>query len=81
VDSAHGELDPIEAAKRVRPRPCAARACSADDVVPLEDARPARGAGGDSVDFRIVANGPHRLRHDPLRDRQPSCAGLDAKSP
>ena len=62
---AMANLDPIEAAKRVRPRPWLLVHGSADDVVPLDDARLLAEAGGDSVDFRIVANGPHRLRHDP----------------
>jgi putative redox protein len=38
---------------------------SADDVVPVDDARRLGAAGGDCVDLRIVANGAHRLRHDP----------------
>ena len=58
-------LDPIEAAKRVAPRPWLLVHGSADDVVPVDDARLFFEAGGDGVDRRIVANGPHRLRHDP----------------
>jgi len=58
-------LDPIEAAKRVRPRPWLLVHGSADDVVPVEDARLLLEAGGEAVDLRIVANGAHRLRHDP----------------
>ncbi len=58
-------LDPIEAAKRVGPRPWLLLHGSADDVVPVDDARFLAEAGGDGVDLRIVANGPHRLRHDP----------------
>jgi putative redox protein len=58
-------LDPIEAAKRVAPRPWLLVHGSADDVVPVDDARMLAEAGGDNVDLRIVANGPHRLRHDP----------------
>jgi fermentation-respiration switch protein FrsA (DUF1100 family) len=58
-------LDPIEAAKRVRPRPWLLVHGSADDVVPVEDARLLLDAGGEAVDLRIVANGAHRLRHDP----------------
>jgi putative redox protein len=38
---------------------------SADDVVPVEDARMLADAAGKHVELRIVANGPHRLRHDP----------------
>jgi uncharacterized protein len=58
-------LDPIEAAKRVSPRPWLLVHGSADDVVPVDDARLLVEEGGDGVDLRIVANGPHRLRHDP----------------
>jgi pimeloyl-ACP methyl ester carboxylesterase len=58
-------LDPIEAAKRVAPRPWLLVHGSADDVVPVDDARLLAEVGGDGVDLRIVANGAHRLRHDP----------------
>jgi pimeloyl-ACP methyl ester carboxylesterase len=58
-------LDVIGAAKRVRPRPWLLVHGSSDDVVPVEDARELGEAGGETVDLRIVANGPHRLRHDP----------------
>jgi uncharacterized protein len=58
-------LDPIAAAERVAPRPWLLVHGSADDVVPIDDARLLAEAGGDTVDLRIVANGPHRLRHDP----------------
>jgi putative redox protein len=58
-------LDPIEAAKRVGPRPWLLVHGSADDVVPVDDARLLAEVGGDGVDLRIVANGAHRLRHDP----------------
>ena len=58
-------LDPIAAAKRIAPRPWLLLHGSADDVVPVDDARRLAAAGGECVDLRIVANGPHRLRHDP----------------
>jgi alpha/beta superfamily hydrolase len=58
-------LDPIAAAPRIAPRPWLLVHGSADDVVPVDDARRLAEAGGESVDLRIVANGPHRLRHDP----------------
>lgn len=58
-------LDPIAAAERIAPRPWLVVHGSADDVVPVADARRLREAGGEGVDLRIVANGPHRLRHDP----------------
>src|SRR5262249_59667608 len=58
-------LDPVAAASRIPPRPWLLVHGSADDVVPVDDARLLADASGDEVDLRIVANGPHRLRHDP----------------
>jgi putative redox protein len=58
-------LDPLEAAARVRPRPWLLVHGSADDVVPVDDARRFADVGGPCVELRVVANGPHRLRHDP----------------
>jgi putative redox protein len=58
-------LDPIEAARRIAPRPWLLVHGTDDDVVPVEDARRLAVAGGDSVELRIVPNAPHRLRHDP----------------
>jgi len=58
-------LDPIEAASRIAPRPWLLVHGTADDVVPFDDARMLAAAGGDCVEFRRVVNGPHRLRHDP----------------
>jgi len=58
-------LDPVGAAKRVPPRPWLLVHGSADDVVPVGDARELAAAAGNEVELRIVQNGPHRLRHDP----------------
>ena len=58
-------LDPLDAARHVAPRPWLLVHGSADDVVPVEDARRLADAAGGNVELRIVANGPHRLRHDP----------------
>jgi alpha/beta superfamily hydrolase len=58
-------LDPIEAAKRIEPRPWLLVHGSADDVVPVADVREFEEASGGHAEVRIVANGPHRLRHDP----------------
>jgi putative redox protein len=64
-------LDPLAAAARISPRPWLLVHGSADDVVPVDDARDLAAAARapavtrDNVDLRIVANGPHRLRHDP----------------
>jgi putative redox protein len=58
-------LDPLEAAARIPPRPWLLVHGSADDVVPVEDARLLAEAAGADLELRIVQNGPHRLRHDP----------------
>jgi alpha/beta superfamily hydrolase len=58
-------LDPVAAAERIAPRPWLLVHGSADDVVDVADARRLASAAGEHVDLRIVANGPHRLRHDP----------------
>ena len=58
-------LDPVAAARHIAPRPWLLVHGSADDVVPVDDARRLADAGGDCIELRIVANGPHRLRHDP----------------
>jgi putative redox protein len=58
-------LDPLAAAARVAPRPWLLVHGSADDVVPVDDARALADAGGKCIELRIVAKGPHRLRHDP----------------
>jgi putative redox protein len=58
-------LDPVEAATRIAPRPWLLVHGSDDDVVPDDDARRLAEAGGKSVELRIIAHGPHRLRHDP----------------
>jgi putative redox protein len=59
------KLDPCAAAARVPPRPWMLVHGSADDVVPVEDARRLADAARGQVELRIVQNGPHRLRHDP----------------
>src|SRR5438445_390697 len=51
-------LDPVAAAQRIAPRSWLLVHGSADDVVPVDDARRLAAAGGDCVDLRIVANGP-----------------------
>jgi fermentation-respiration switch protein FrsA (DUF1100 family) len=58
-------LDPLEAAQRITPRPWLVVHGSDDDVVAVEDARRLAASGGDGADLRIVQNGGHRLRHDP----------------
>ncbi len=58
-------LDVIDAARHIAPRPWLLVHGSEDDVVSVEDASALREGGGDCVEMRIVPNGPHRLRHDP----------------
>ena len=59
-------LDPVAAAAQICPRPWLLMHGTADDVVPLETrARWLADAASDCVEVRIVANGAHRLRHDP----------------
>jgi putative redox protein len=58
-------LDPVEAASRIAPRPWLLVHGSADDVVPADDARLLADASTNGTELRIVANGAHRLRHDP----------------
>lgn len=58
-------LDPLEAARRIDPRPWLVVHGSDDDVVAVEDARRLASNGGAGADLRVVQNGGHRLRHDP----------------
>ena len=58
-------LDPVDAARRLAPRSWLLVHGSADDVVPVDDARVLAEAAGPTAEIRIVANGAHRLRHDP----------------
>jgi uncharacterized protein len=58
-------LDPVAAAAQICPRPWLLMHGTADDVVPLEHARLLADAALDCVEVRFVANGAHRLRHDP----------------
>ncbi|MFZ4515487.1 MAG: alpha/beta hydrolase family protein [Acidimicrobiia bacterium] len=58
-------LDPLDAAKRLAPRPLFVIHGSDDDVVPLSDARALVDAGGSGAELRVVHAAGHRLRHDP----------------
>jgi putative redox protein len=58
-------LDPVAAAERIEPRPWLLVHGSADGVVDVGDARRLAAVGGSGVELRIIANGPHRMRHDP----------------
>ena len=58
-------LDPLESAARMAPRPWMIDHGSDDDVVPVESAHLLASAGGEGCELRIVQHGAHRLRHDP----------------
>lgn len=58
-------LDPLEAAARLAPRPWMIVHGSEDDVVPVESAHALAASAGEGCEVRIVQNGAHRLRHDP----------------
>jgi putative redox protein len=58
-------LDIIDAAGYIPPRPWLLVHGSDDDVVPVDHARLLHDAASESIELRIVPNGPHRLRHDP----------------
>ncbi len=55
---------PLEAARRVAPRPLLVIHGDDDDTVPVVDARLIAQAHG-SAELRLVAGAGHRLRHDP----------------
>ena len=58
-------LDALDAAARIAPRPWMIVHGSDDDVVPVESAHMLASAAGEGCEVRIVQNGAHRLRHDP----------------
>jgi len=58
------ELDPLAAAARLAPRPLMILHGSDDDVVPVAAAR-ALAAAYPEAELRVIAQGGHRLRHDP----------------
>ncbi|MCZ7527393.1 MAG: prolyl oligopeptidase family serine peptidase [Acidimicrobiia bacterium] len=58
------ELDPVAAAARIPPRPFLVLHGSADDRVPVEQARRLARAAPGSV-LQVVHAAGHRLRHDP----------------
>ena len=58
-------LDPLEAAQRIDPRPVARRARLRRRRRRGRGRAPLALNGGEGADLRIVQNGGHRLRHDP----------------
>jgi putative redox protein len=59
------EVDGIAAARRLPPRAVLVLHGSADDVVPVSDARDLAEAAGASSELRVVQAAGHELRHDP----------------
>lgn len=58
------DLDVLDAARRLAPRPLLVLHGSDDDVVPVADAERIAAAHG-AAELHVVATGGHRLRHDP----------------
>jgi putative redox protein len=59
------DLDPLECAAKIPPRPLFVIHGRNDDVVPVSDALAFVGEALDSVDLRVLEGAGHRLRHDP----------------
>jgi len=59
------ELDPLECAGKVPPRPLFIVHGRNDDIVPVSDALAYVGEALDSADLRVLEGAGHRLRHDP----------------
>jgi putative redox protein len=59
------DLDPLGSASRIPPRPFFVAHGSADDAVPLSDARAFADAAGGRCELHIIPMAGHRLRHDP----------------
>ncbi len=58
-------IDPIRSARAVPPRPLLIVHGSADETVPLLDARALADAAEGAADLRVIPMAGHRLRHDP----------------
>ena len=59
------EIRPLSLVAKVPPRPLLVVHGSADEVVPLMDARALADAAGGPVELRTLAGAGERLRHDP----------------
>lgn len=59
------DLDPMGSAARIPPRPFFVAHGSADDAVPLADARALADAAHGQCELHIIPMAGHRLRHDP----------------
>jgi len=58
-------LDPLGAAERIPPRPFFVAHGSADETVPLVDARALADAAHGHCELHVIPMAGHRLRHDP----------------
>jgi putative redox protein len=58
-------LDPLGSAARIPPRPFFVAHGSADDTVPLADARALADAAAPECELHVIPMAGHRLRHDP----------------
>lgn len=58
-------INPLESAAAIPPRPLLIVHGSADEEVPLVDARALADAAAGEADLRVIAMAGHRLRHDP----------------
>ncbi|MFI5042209.1 MAG: alpha/beta hydrolase family protein, partial [Acidimicrobiales bacterium] len=58
-------MDPLASARAIPPRPLLIVHGSADEEVPLVDARALADAAEGHCDLRVVPMAGHRLRHDP----------------
>lgn len=59
------EVRPLSLIGKIPPRPVLLVHGSADDVVPVLDARALADAADGDVELRVLAGAGHRLRHDP----------------
>lgn len=59
------DIEPLEAIKKIPPRPVMIVHGREDERVPVDDARALKAAGGDSVELRIIHHATHRLQGDP----------------
>ena len=59
------DIRPLSVIARIPPRPLLIVHGSADEVVPMLDARALADAAEEAVELRILAAAGHRLRHDP----------------
>jgi putative redox protein len=59
------EIQPLSAVHELAPRPLLVMHGSADQTVPVSDARALADAASGVADLRVITGAGHRLRHDP----------------